>query len=903
MKKVLKISGLALLALLCIAFALPFLFKGKITSLIKDQINQRLVARVDFSDVDLSVFRHFPRLSVAMDDLRVVGAGEFASDTLISARRIDVAVDLWSVIGGKQLRIHSIAIDQPRIHALIHPNGHVNWLIMKQDTAPAPADQGGKGSSFAMALQKYAITDGYLEYRDDSSKISTEITGINHSGGGDFSSDAFVLNTNTTVESLSFSYGLIPYLVQVRTKMSVDFQVDNTIGKYSFKTDDLSLNDLQLHTEGWFQLVNDSTYDMDIKFNGPSLDFKHILSLVPSLYKNNFAGVKTGGQASIDGFVKGRYDSKHMPAYHVALGIKEGSFQYPDLPLPVRNINLALLADNPDGVPDHAVVDITRGHIEMGDAPLDFRLQVKTPVSDPYLDLAAKGQLDLGKVQKFVKLEAGTRLAGLLNADMSMKGNLSAVQNQKIGQFDAAGSLGLTGFAYSSAAYPSGISLDRVQMSFNPKNITLSELKGVYGKTHFSAHGTLNNLPVYLLKHKPLDGSLAVQADEVNLNELMGGAASPATKTDPAAGKADTAAAKGTTAFAVPANINFVLSAAVDRVLYDRLLLEQVTGNVIIADEAVTLQNVKARALDGSLAISGVYSTRNGVQHPDISFSYDVQQLDVQKTYAAFAPLQQLMPAAKYIAGKFSSQLDLKGRLGADMKPDMGSLTGGGRLLIANGALKGFAPTDQLAQVLKLDELKDITLKDIKTAFTFRNGRVVVDPFPVKLKDIDMEVGGTHGFDQTLDYSIGMKVPRAMLGGDANNLMNSVASQAAGRGVNLNMKDKIDLPIGIGGTVMKPTIKADVKGALAGAAAGLKQQAIDVVKAKVDSAKQQLRDTARAVGQQVAKNAAEELRRRLTGPKDSGVAGSGGVDTATKKQLQSAGKSLLDGLFNKKKSN
>ncbi|MBS1602764.1 MAG: AsmA-like C-terminal region-containing protein, partial [Bacteroidetes bacterium] len=609
---------------------------------------------------------------------------------------------------------------------------------------------------------------------------------------------------------------------------------------------------------------------------------------VPSLYKNNFAGVRTGGQASLDGFVRGRYDNRHMPAYHVSLGIKDGSFQYPDLPMPVKNINLSLLADNPDGVPDHAEVNISRGHIEMGDAPLDFRLLVKTPVSDPWLDLAAKGQLDLGKVQKFVKLESGTRLAGLLNADMSMKGSLSAMQDQKIGQFDAAGTLALTGFAYSSAAYPSGIGLDRVLMSFNPKNITLSELKGVYGKTHFSAHGALNNLPVFMLKHKPLDGSLTVQADEVNINELMGGSTSPAATTDTAA------ATRATTAFAMPANIDFVLSAAVDRVLYDRLLLEQVTGRLVIADQTVTLQNVKAKGLDGTLAINGAYSTKNGVQHPEIAFSYDVQQLDVQKTYAAFVSMQQLMPAAKYIAGKFSSQLTLDGRLGPDMRPDMGTLSGAGRLSIANGALKGFAPTDQLAQTLHLDELKEIALKDIQTSFAIKNGRVIVEPFPVRVKDIEMEVGGSHGFDQTLDYTVGMKLPRAMLGGDVNRLI---------RAVNPGSKDKIELPVGIGGTVTKPTIRADIKGALAGAAAGLKQQATDLVRAKVDSAKQQLRDTVRAAGQQAARNAAEELRRRLTGQKDSGVAGTAEVDTSTKKRLQSAGKSLLDGLFNKKKSN
>ncbi|HEY6901763.1 MAG TPA: AsmA-like C-terminal region-containing protein, partial [Puia sp.] len=522
---------------------------------------------------------------------------------------------------------------------------------------------------------------------------------------------------------------------------------------------------------------------------------------------------------------------------------------------------------------------------------------------DPYMDMAAKGQLDFSKVGRFVKLESGTRLAGLLNADMHMKGNLSAVEKQQLDRFDASGSLELTNFAYASTAYPSGINLDHLQMSFNPKNVTLSDLKGVYGKTHFNAHGTVNNLPVYILKHKPLDGSLTVQADELNLNELMssmntggkstaGGGAAPA----------DTTKAAPTTAFAVPSNIDFTLAASVDRVIYDKLLLQHVTGNLVIADEAVRLENVRAEGLDGTMGISGTYSTKNGVKSPDISFSYDLQQLDVQKTYSAFVNMQQLMPAAKYIAGKFSSKLNMKGVLGADMKPDLNSLTGGGNVLLANGALKGFAPTDELAKTLHLESLKDITLKDIKTSFTFRNGRVIVDPFPVKLKDIDMEVGGTHGFDQTLDYSIDMKLPRGMLGGDANNLMNSVAATAAAHGATINMKEKIDLPVKVGGTATRPVIKADVKGALTSTAASLKQQAAGMVQAKVDSAKQQLKDTAKAVGQQLVKSATDELQKKLLGKGDTTAAAGNGAQDA-KDKIKSAGKGLLDGLLNKKKSN
>jgi len=73
-------------------------------------------------------------------------------------------------------------------------------------------------------------------------------------------------------------------------------------------------------------------------------------------------------------------------------------------------------------------------------------------------------------------------------------------------------------------------------MSFNPKNVTLSELVGEYLKTNFNADGVINNLLAYALKNQPLDGSLNIKADQMNLNDWMGSM------------PADTAASSGTAA-------------------------------------------------------------------------------------------------------------------------------------------------------------------------------------------------------------------------------------------------------------------------------------------------------------------------------------------------------------------
>lgn len=903
LKKILKITGITLLVLIAAAVAIPILFKGKITRIIKEQINKNIAAKVDFADVDLSLFRNFPRLAVALDSLRVTGIDEFAEDTLVSVQRINVALDLLSVFGS-EMKIHSIRVDQPRVHAIVHKNGHANWNITLPDTAAA-ATPATASRPFKMALQRYAVTDGYVSYRDDSSHMSCEISGLNHSGKGDFTSDQFVLQTSTQTAALSFTYGGIPYLIRTRANVGADFNIDNKVNKYTFKVDDLSVNDLKLHTEGFFQLVNDSTYDMDIAFNGPSLDFKSILSLIPAMYTKDFAGIKTSGQASLSGFVKGRYDSKHIPAYHVELGIKDGFFQYPDLPRPVKNINLTLKTDNPDGIPDHTVVDIPRGHIEMEETPFDFRLLMKTPVSDPYIDAAAKGSLDLAKVTQFVKLESGTRLTGVLNADMHARGNLSSIERQQYDKFDAAGTLGLMGFNYASTAYPTPLSLDNVLVTFNPKNVTLNDLKGGYGKTHFQANGVLNNLFAYMMQHKALDGSMVVTADKVDLDQLMGtntGATTGNTTTTGA--KKDTANAQSGAAaagepFIVPANIDFTLRATVGQIHYGTLDLNNVSGNLRIADETVKLENIRAEGLDGVMILNGAYSTRVSKKTPVFAMSYDLQKLDVQKTFYAFNTVQKLMPAGKYIAGKFSSRLTVDGVLGGDMKPDLKTLNGNGNLMLIDGALKDFAPTDKLAQTLHLDQLKDIPVKDIKTTFSFKNGRVVVDPFHVKMKDIDMEVGGSHGFDQTLDYDVAMKLPRSLLGGQANKAMNDLVAAAGSKGVNVKVDEQVALPVKVGGTLTNPVLKMDLKSALSSTTNSLKQQAADLVKARVDSAKQQLKDTARAVGQQALKDAGNALKNQLLGNKDTTDKKSGSLDD-TKKKVQDAGKGLLNGLLKKK---
>jgi len=104
MKK-LKIAGIILVVITAMAFSIPFVFKERILRLAKQEFNKNLDAKIDFRDLGLSLFRHFPDISVKLDDISIVGINGFSNDTLLSAASLDASVNLWSMIRGNNMRV------------------------------------------------------------------------------------------------------------------------------------------------------------------------------------------------------------------------------------------------------------------------------------------------------------------------------------------------------------------------------------------------------------------------------------------------------------------------------------------------------------------------------------------------------------------------------------------------------------------------------------------------------------------------------------------------------------------------------------------------------------------------------------------------------------------------------
>src|ERR1043166_7588051 len=111
MKKAFKWILIVVVVLFVVLVSVPFLFKDKIVSKIKEETNKNINAKVDFGDVGLSLIRNFPNLSLSISNLSVINVEPFAGDTLIYAKNISIAVDLMSVVSGDQVKIRKVYAD------------------------------------------------------------------------------------------------------------------------------------------------------------------------------------------------------------------------------------------------------------------------------------------------------------------------------------------------------------------------------------------------------------------------------------------------------------------------------------------------------------------------------------------------------------------------------------------------------------------------------------------------------------------------------------------------------------------------------------------------------------------------------------------------------------------------
>ncbi len=825
------LAALVLMALL----VLPLLYRDRIAARLKRQLDGSVNARLAWDGVGLSALRDFPNVTLSLDRFSVVGVKPFEGDTLATVHQARLTLDVGSVIRylmrGDRIVIRQIALNRPAVQLHVLADGRANWDIARQREG-ADADT---ARAVGVTLRDLRISGGSITINDRQSHLVASIHGLEESLKGDFARDRFVLATRTRADSVSLRFAGVPYLSRVGLELNADVDADLRAHTFAFRNNSLRLNKLVLAFGGTIARRKPDVA-LDLTFSAPSTAFADILSLVPAIYARDFAQLRTSGSMSMSGRVNGSYGPHAFPALALRAKVENGAFKYPALPLAARDIFMDLAVDNPGGHVDSTVVDLKRLHASIGGRALDARLVMRTPVSDPDVDLRATGALNLADVGRTVKLEGVSELAGTIAADVAMHARVSDVDAGRYDRVSASGTMNVGRLALRSATIPHPIAVDTAALRFTPRTAALTSFSARIGSSDVRATGSLDNVLGFALHDQDLRGRAAVASTRFNLDEWR-------------------SREKTTEAILVPPRIDFTLQASANHVTYGALTMANVRGDLRVKDQRVTLHELRMETLRGTVVANGGYETTVAAR-PTFDVDLRLATVDIPAAFAALTTVRRLAPIAQWAQGAVSGTVGLKGPLGHDMTPVFTALTGKGALETERLVVQGAPALEKVAGALKLVQLRNPSLGAVRASYDVADGRVHVTPFVVRANGIDVTVSGSHGIDQSLDYDLALAQPPV--------------------GVHLT------------GSITNPTVKMSVDKAIASARNALQQEVAtrtNAAKQKADSAVEDARRRARAESDRIVADA----ERRA----DSVRAGARRLAAATRREGAARVDSLL----------
>lgn len=748
-KKTMKIAGITLGVILLLLLILPFAFQGKLAKLVKEEGNKMLNAQFDFRTLNISLLRNFPSASVSLEDFWLKGTGPFENDTLIQAGELTAAVNLFSLFGDGGYDISRIIVKDTRVHAIVLEDGRPNWDVMKPSPdAETPEDETAQ-ETFRIKLQKLSVDNLSVVYDDRQGGVFADLSRLEADCSGDFGSDRTVVDLKMETPSLTCRTGGIPLLNKVSLEADMDVDADLAGGKFTLRENMLRLNAIQLNLDGWLAQTKQGM-DMDLRLNTNEVGFKELLSLIPAIYAKDFQDLKTDGKVTLNAFARGSMEGNtKVPQFEVNLDVKDAMFRYPSLPAGVEKINISALVRNAGGPLDATEISVAPFDFVLAGNPFSLNATVKTPVSDPDFHLTARGKLDLGKVKEVYPLD-DMQLNGLVQADLELGGRLSMVEKEQFEQMQAKGSLRLNQMKLVLKDMPP-VDIQQSVFTFSPRYLQLSETTVNIGKNDLTLDSRFENYLGYALKGSTLKGTLNVSSNHLNLNDFMSADTTAAVAEVPA----DTAAMG---VIRVPENIDFQMQAAFRELLFDKMTLTDGKGTLLVRNGTVDMRNLSFNTMGGSVTMNGAYAAPQKKQ-PELNAAFDMRNISFAQAYQDLGLVQQLAPIFAGLKGNFSGNLQIDTPLDTTMSPVMSAVQGKGALSTKDLSLSGVKFIDQVADIVKKPSLKEITVKDLNIDFEIKDGRVTTKPFDLKLGDYNMNLSGSTGLNQTIDYTGKITMP------------------------------------------------------------------------------------------------------------------------------------------------
>lgn len=766
-------------SLVCLITLMLYIFQDKICNYVLSEMGKEFREPIYFSTVDLTFWQSFPNLSINVHDVKIDDAflKYKTHKKLLKAEEIKLVfnpLDLWR----ENYHVKRIALIKGEINVRTDSQGDVNYLILNEVET-------NKNTEYQIKISAVSTDNFKVNYLNQLTQqyYCTNLKEMNFSG--DFDQEKFDLLAQGALQIHRIQSGEVALLKNKPVEMDLQIKVNTKMGTFVLPNSEIKIAGISFRAGGEYD-----TDSMKFEVSAHQLklsDLANKLSL--SAAENELQQYKGSGNVNFDLMVYGSTQTQAAPNIACDFKIMNGTLIEPVKKMRVSNVNF-IGNYRSNGNPNEDKLTLKKMAFQTAAGKFSGNLFVQNFIT-PKIEGKAKGTVDLNVANRIFRNELIDRMEGTakINADFSL------VVNKNVDVKKINGDLSLFNVWFKSKH--DHRTFENINGSFNLKGNTV-DIAGAtlkVNRSDINMNGSLGNIYNYMANRGDLNVNCNLTSQNINVEDLG--------KTT----KQEKQESKGKS-FVFPNNIHGQIDLNTKNIRYENHLFQNVAGPVYIEGRSLSFPSLTVR--NAGADISGWMKIKESTpERIEIQTNLSSKNILFTPLFKEWNNFDQEVIDAHQISGRAEMEVSFYAPFNVIGGIDMNAIQVNAHMKVYNGHLKDVQSLDDIASSLRTNagklligkknldrfqsKLHDVAFSTLENTFQIRNGIISIPNMHISSSAMDMDLSGTHTFNNQIDYHIKFDF-RDLLGEDRDSEFGTVIDDEAGLKIYLRMYGDLDNP-------------------------------------------------------------------------------------------------------------
>ena len=754
----------------------------------RSEINSRIGGTLQIGHADISLFRHFPAVTLSLSDVSLRdSAWQRHRHDLLRAERVYISFSPFRSLLHRRVELGTVFIENASIYFYTDSTGYSNTYLLKGQGGPAsPTPSGAE-----IGLPRVVLSDvrWVMDKQDQHKLFDLDLRQLTAVIDRDERLLRFDVSTTLTARSFSFNTEKGSYVRNKR--LSGHFGFTYNLGSHILQADKARL-DIDgfpfVLTGRFFPTVKPDPFFLSI--DAERIPFRAAAALLTPRLEQKLDEYNIDKPIDVHAQLDAGTADDPQPQIHVRLSLENGGVVTPAESFTNVSFTASFTNDWTRGQghnDENSAFRFTGFSGQLGGIPLHADSLLITDLVHPQLYCDLHSHFDIAALNDLYGSETLQFRAGRCTTDLVYKGPMS--ENDTAGA-TVNGSLDLDSVAIVYLPFHFGLTNINGRVLFRDQDMVVDHLTARAGNTRAQIKGLAKNL-IVLIDHNSESVSMdwALSTAHLSLEDFMPLAGSTAVSRRRSGSTALGAVAARIDNFLKAGTIHLNLNAA--DMSYQDFTGAHAKADLTFRDGEIRLSRMTVEQNSGLLDLKATLHRTHDSRANPLTLESHLENVDLPGLFRSFDNFGLKGLSAHNLKGKLNADINLTGSLTDKARIVPNSLKGTVDFSIADGQLIDWEPMEKIHEtVLKKRDMSAVLFGPLQNKLDIDSTTLTLHRMEIQSTAFSLYAEGIYDLRKGTDMSL--QVPLSNLKTRAADVPPESRGNDSKAGLSVHLRAKTD---------------------------------------------------------------------------------------------------------------